>query len=281
MPDMIPAPLVSSEWLYRHIHEVALIDGSFTLEAGAGRLAYLQAHVPGAVYFDIDEICDQASPLPHMVPSADQFAAAVGVMGIARETPVVVYDTAMGAPRVWWMFRLFGHHQVAVLDGGLRDWMGAGYPIATGVEAPPPVIYQGAALEPTRLAHLRDVQSSASPILDSRSQGRFEGLEAEFRPGLADGHIPGSANLPYERLLQLRTGRMKDAHTLRALFDEVGVDIDQPWISTCGSGVTACYLALAAQVAGGQGTPAVYDGSWTEYGASGLPVATGKGKSGG
>ena len=278
-----PQLLVSTDWLADRLDapDLRVLDGSYHLPDAKRdpRADWAAAHIPGAQFFDIDEIADGRSPLPHMAPPVEKFVSRVRAMGIGEGHRVVVYDTQglFSAARVWWMFRLFGHKDVAVLDGGLPKWLAEGRPTD---DAPPPrrdrhfVARREAGL-------VRDVTQVAAAmklgpeqIVDARSPGRFEGAEPEPRAGLRSGHIPGSLNLPYKSLLN-PNGTMKAPPALEAAFAEAGVDPDRPVIATCGSGVTACVIALAMERLGRRRW-SVYDGSWSEWGAyPDLAVETG------
>lgn len=278
-----PKTLVSTEWLAAHLKDpdLRIIDGSWYLPA-AGRdpkSEYATAHIPGARYFDIDEISDHRSDLPHMAPPAEKFMSRMRAMGIGDGHQVVVYDGAgvNSAARVWWMFRLMGQENVAVLDGGFPKWQAEGREI----EDLPPMIRDRHMTVRVQNQLVRDVTqvSSASKlgdteIIDARSAGRFAGSDPEPREGLRSGHIPGSKNVPFQSLMNA-DGTMKDLDDLRAVFSGAGVDLAKPAITTCGSGVTACILALAMERLGKHDW-SVYDGSWAEWGAfPTVPVATG------
>lgn len=278
-----PKTLVSTEWLAAHLKDpdLRIIDGSWYLPA-AGRdpkSEYETAHIPGARFFDIDEISDHRSDLPHMAPPAEKFMSRMRAMGIGDGHQVVVYDGAgvNSAARVWWMFRLMGQENVAVLDGGFPKWQAEGREI----EDLPPMIRDRHMTVRVQNHLVRDVTqvSSASKlsdteIIDARSAGRFAGTDPEPREGLRSGHIPGSKNVPFGSLMN-SDGTMKDVDGLRAVFAAADVDLDKPAITTCGSGVTACILALAMERLG-KNDWSVYDGSWAEWGAfPTVPVATG------
>ena len=278
-----PRTLVSTAWLEAHLRDpdLRVIDASWYLpQMGRNaRAEYDAAHIPGARYFDIDEITDSRSGLPHMAPPPEKFISRMRAMGIGDGHQVVVYD-GMGifsAPRVWWTFRLMGKQDVAVLDGGLPKWVAEGRP----VEDMPPVLRDrhitvqrqaGLVKDVTQVAQAAKLGSHA--ILDARSPGRFRGEEPEPREGLRPGHIPGSQNLPWQEVLN-PDGTMKPVEALRGLFAARGVDGGKPVITTCGSGVTAAILSLALERTGHR-NHALYDGSWSEWGMYGdLPVATG------
>ncbi|MBC7154695.1 MAG: 3-mercaptopyruvate sulfurtransferase [Rhodobacteraceae bacterium] len=278
-----PKTLVSTGWLAAHLADpdLRILDASWHMPAAGrdARAEYLAAHIPGARFFDIDEISDARSALPHMAPPPEKFIARLRAMGVGDGHQVVVYDSAglFSAARVWWLFRLMGKPDIAVLDGGLPKWLAEGHP--TEDMAP---IVRDRHMTVQRQAHMvRDVTQVAAAaklndheILDARSPGRFAGIEAETRPGLRSGHIPGSKNIHYASLLNA-DGTMKDPEALRAVFAAAGADLAKPVITTCGSGVTAAILNLALERIG-HNRHALYDGSWAEWGMYGdLKVATG------
>lgn len=282
MPQSDPSCLVSTDWLAKHLDapDVKVVDGSYYLPAANRnpKEEFRAEHLPGAVFFDIDDICDSKSPLPHMAPSAEKFAARVRKLGLGDGNRIVIYDThgLFSAARVWWMFRLFGHEDVAVLDGGLTKWKSEGRPLDDMPQTP-----RERHFTPRRdTTIIRDVTEVAraaklgnEQIVDARSAGRFAGEAPEPREGLRAGHIPGSINLCYTDLLD--SGVMKDTETLRSIFESAGVDLSKPIVTTCGSGVTAAILALGLQRIGHRDW-ALYDGSWCEWGAfDELPIATG------
>lgn len=279
-----PTTLVSTDWLAQHLKDpdLRLLDASwFMPDMGRnGRAEYDAAHIPGARFFDIDEISDQRSELPHMAPPVEKFMSRMRAMGVGDGHQVVVYD-ALGlfsAARVWWTFRLMGKMDVAVLDGGFPKWVAEG----REVEDMPPVVRDrhmtvsrqaGLVKDVTQVAHAAKLE--LAEVLDARSAPRFAGEAPEPRPGLRGGHIPGSRNIPFATLLN-GNGTMKDPAGLRAVFDAAGVDLSKPVITTCGSGVTAAILSLALERLGHR-DHALYDGSWSEWGMyDDLPVAIGK-----
>ena len=266
--------LVDAAWLAAHLDDasVKILDASWHLPPTGrdGRAEYAQAHIPGAGYFDIDALSDRSSSLPHMLPTPAAFSTGVGALGIGSGDHVVVYDAEglFSAPRVWWMFRIFGHDSVSVLAGGLRAWRAAGHPVTADVRVPAPQAFE-AGFRPKMVRTLADMQanlaSAAEQVLDARAEARFTGAEPEFRPGLRSGHIPGSVNLPFPNLVDPATGSFLSADGLRAAFDAAGVDPAKPIATSCGSGVTACILGLGLHLIG-RDDWAVYDGSWTEWG---------------
>lgn len=278
-----PKTLVSTDWLAAHLKDpdLRVLDGTWFMPADGrdARAEYALAHIPGARFFDIDDLSDQRSELPHMAPPVEKFMSRLRAMGVGDGHQVVVYDAngLFSAARVWWLFRLMGQENIAVLDGGLPKWVAEG----RETEDMEPVI-RDRHMTVRRQAHMiKDVTqvSAASKlgdheILDARSPGRFRGEEAEPREGLRSGHIPGSKNVHYRELLNA-DGTMKAPDELRAVLERAGVDLKKPAITTCGSGVTAAIINLALERIG-KTDHALYDGSWTEWGAfPTVPVATG------
>ncbi len=268
-----PKTLVSTAWLAAHRADpdLRLIDASWYLpDAGRNAKAeYLAAHIPGARFFDIDEITDQRSSLPHMAPPPEKFISRLRAMGIGDGHQVVIYDGSglFSAARAWWTFRLMGKTDVAVLDGGLPKWRAEGREI----EDMPPIV-RDRHMTVSRQNHLvKDVTQVAhaaklgeAEIIDARGAPRFKGEVPEPRPGLRSGHIPGAKNVPYSTLLN-PDGTMKSPDALRSLFEAAGVNLSKPAITSCGSGVTAAILSLALERIGHR-NHALYDGSWAEWG---------------
>jgi thiosulfate/3-mercaptopyruvate sulfurtransferase len=271
--------IVSAEWLMQNLGATRVVDASWYMPADKrdARAEFEAGHIPGAVFYDLDALSDRATSLPHMLPPPGQFARDAGALGIGDEDMVVVYDGAgiFSAPRVWFALKAMGHDQVAVLDGGLPAWKAAGGKIETGSAQPAAAHFTA---RPQR-ALVRDFDGvktalGNTQILDARSAPRFEGSEAEPRPGLKSGHMPGAANIPYRAVLTAE-GKLKDAAALQKLFAEKGIDLRAPVIASCGSGVTAAILMLALEKLGGRQV-SVYDGSWAEWGGrEEAPVATG------
>ena len=268
-----PRTLVSTDWLAAHLRDpdLRVLDASWYLPAmnRDAKAEYAAGHIPGARFFDIDEISDLRSDLPHMAPPVEKFIARMRAMGVGDGHQVVVYDGQglFSAARVWWLFRLMGKTDIAVLDGGLPKWKAEGREL----EDMPPIVRDrhmtvsrqaGLVKDVTQVAHASKL--GLAEILDARPAPRFRGEVEEPRPGLRAGHIPGSKNIPFGEVLTA-DGTMKDPATLRAVFEGAGVDLSKPAITTCGSGVTAAVLALALERAGHRNW-ALYDGSWAEWG---------------
>jgi thiosulfate/3-mercaptopyruvate sulfurtransferase len=272
--------LVTTDWLAAHLSDpdLRVLDGSWHMpQLGRNaRAEFIAAHIPGAAFFDIDEIADRGTSLPHMLPTPEAFAEAVGALGIGDGDRIVIYDTrgVASAARVWWTFRAFGHDAVAVLDGGLPRWRAEHRAVESGTPSP-----QVIPMTPVRRRFtpkfrkelvrglpemLANLESRREQVLDARSQGRFAGTEPEPRAGLRGGHIPGSANLPYDQLYAA-DGRLVPSDELRRRFAASGIDLTKPIVTSCGSGVTASVLAFGLHLIG-RPDVAVYDGSWTEWG---------------
>ena len=274
MTASISDALVGTDWLAEHLAapDIRVVDGSYYLP-GEGldpRAEYQAHHIPGAVFFDIDEIADTTLDLPHMVPPAEKFSSRVRKLGLGDGVRIVVYDQRgiFSAPRVWWTFRLFGHDDVVVLDGGLPKWMAEGRPVEEG----PAEINERHFTARMNSLMLRDLgqmqanlKSGREQVLDARSAGRFAGSEPEPRPGLRAGHIPGSLNLPFTDLLDRESQTLLPPERLRQAFEAAGVDMKRPVATSCGSGITAAVLALGLHLAGHKDV-ALYDGSWAEWG---------------
>lgn len=284
MPYAHPEALISTEWLATHLADphVRVVDSSFKLPGitPTARQDYDRAHIPGAVFFDIDDIAEPGTSLPHMIPSADLFAQKIGALGIGDDDRVVVYDSAglSSAGRAWWMLRLFGHHDVAILDGGLPKWRAERRPFDTAAPSPPQRRFTPR-FDPSLVRDKRmlidNLTTRREQVVDARAAARFEGAAEEPRPGMRRGHIPGSRNLPYEQVTDRHTHQLRSAEELTQLFRGAGVALDQPVVTSCGSGVTACALAFALHLIGHPGA-AVYDGSWSEWGLPGdTPIETG------
>ncbi|GAB4820153.1 hypothetical protein N2152v2_007199 [Parachlorella kessleri] len=279
--------LVSPEWLKERLGHVKVLDANWYMpHMGRDALAEYKAEcIPGAQFFDLDGVCDKSTGLPHMLPSEHQFAAAADALGISNDDEVVIYDHAgiFSAPRAWWTWKVMGHHKVAVLDGGLPAWKGAGGHVSAPAAAddatvhaatraaqnPPPETRYKAQLAGDEVRTWQQVldntTSKVEQVMDARPAGRFLGEAPEPRPNLPSGHIPGSVNVPFTNVLE--DGRFKPTEQLRQVFGQAGVDLSQPIVASCGSGTTACILVLAAQLAAPGKKVAVYDGSWTEWGA--------------
>ncbi len=265
--------LVSTDWLAEHVSapDVRIVDGSYYLPAAKrnAKAEYAEAHIRGAVHFDIDDIADADDPLPHMLPSPEKFASRVRRLGLGDGNRIVVYDGAglFSAARVWWMFRVFGHVDVAVLDGGLPKWRAEGRAVESTMPMPRERHFTSRqnTMIVRDLEHmLANLENGREQVLDARSPGRFEATEPELRKGLRGGHIPGSFNLPYPDLLDPETKCMRPADELRAAFEGAGIDFAKPVATTCGSGVTAAVLFLGLHLLGHRQL-ALYDGSWTEW----------------
>ena len=281
----LPSPwLVSTEWLAARLGQpgITVVDGSFYLPAlkRDAKAEYLAGHIPGAVFFDIDAIADHSTSLPHMLPDAAQFARDVGALGIGHDDTIVVYDGVGlgGAPRVWWTFRVFGARNVFILDGGLPKWTAEGRPIEPGEVRRAPRTF-AATLDRSSVAGMHDVAQAladeSAQVVDARPAERFRGEAVEPRPGVRPGHMPGAFNVPVTGLID--NGRLIAPEKIAERFRSGGVDLDKPIITSCGSGVTAATLWFALDAIG-KAPKALYDGSWTEWGAAGEMPIEPKGK---
>ncbi|MFO1186512.1 MAG: 3-mercaptopyruvate sulfurtransferase [Alphaproteobacteria bacterium] len=280
---METSPLVSTEWLAEHLSapDIRILDGSWYLAADKrdALAEYKREHIPGAILFDIDLFSDQSSPYPHMLPAPAEFAARAKSLGIGDGHRIVTYDTAglFSAARVWWMFRVMGHNDVAVLDGGFPKWKREKHPVDDMV----PVLTERHFMPRPNHALVRDagqvkgvLATSAEKIVDVRSAERFQGKAPEPRPGVHAGHVPGATNLPYKELVA-SDGTLLKGRALEAKLASAGVSPNEPVVAMCGSGVTAAILALALTSLGSKRV-SVYDGSWAEWGSrADLPIATG------
>ena len=270
--------LVSTSWLSDHLYtdDLLILDASWHLPTAKrdARAEYESGHIPGAQFFDIDAISDKGTTLPHMLPTAEKFSAEVGKLGVSNNKKIICYDSVglFSAARCWWMFKVFGHDNVAVLDGGLKKWLAENRAVEAGSTA---AEFQNfaAVYRPAMVKSADEVAAEHGQIADARSPTRFRGEEAEPRPGVKPGHIPSAKNVHYSSLLNA-DGTMKSAPQLARAFAEAGIDMASPVTTSCGSGVTAAILSLALSVLGAK-SHALYDGSWAEWGASAREIETG------
>jgi len=272
--------LVSTEWLAEHLGEpgLTIVDSSWHMPASgrSGRDEYVQAHIPGARFLDIDEVADRSSPSPHMLPSATSFGEAMERLGIGRGDSIIVYDNSplRTAARGWFTFRHFGVRDVAILDGGFQKWLAEGRPTESGEGEPRHASFKPDKRRDQTFTKEQILAGPGCALVDARGKGRFEATEPEPRPGIAGGHIPAARNLPFG-LVYDENGCFKPLAELRRLFDEAGIDPSKPFVASCGSGVTATSLIFAAHLLGSDGGK-LYDGSWSEWGADpATPKATG------
>lgn len=274
--------VVSSNWLAKEMGnpDLRIVDASFYLPAQNrdADAEYAAGHIPGAVRFDHDKVADHSTDLPHMVPSPEVFAEAVGQMGIGENDRIVIYDGPgiFSAPRAWWLFRTMGARNVYVLDGGLDGWKAEGRPIQSEVPSPAPKTFTPS-FRPEKVVNIEKMKSIAEAgsrqIADARGAGRFAAAEPEPRQGLRSGHMPGARSLPSG--IFSADGKLKTLPELRQVIEEAGIDLGRPVVTTCGSGITAAVITLALESLGHDDN-ALYDGSWTEWGSrADTPVVTG------
>jgi thiosulfate/3-mercaptopyruvate sulfurtransferase len=277
--------LVSTSWLADRLSnpEIVVVDASYFVPGGIdpAKKQFAEGHLPGARFFDINDIADPQGRKDHTFPTAAIFAAKVGALGISNAHHVVAYDHmggACAAARVWWMFRHFGHQKVSVLDGGLKKWKAESRPLSTDTPTVVPAHFDTVAtrsLVRSRADMQANIVAKSWQTVDARGPGRFQGTEPEPRPGLRSGHIPGARNVPFAALMDAATQTFKDKTAIGKVFADAGVDMSQPMTTSCGSGVTACTVALGAYLTGKTDVN-IYDGSWLEWGAdASLPLETG------
>lgn len=270
-------PLIDVDWLQDNLasDDVRIIDATWyaPIDDKDARAEFAAGHIPGAIYADISDICDPAHAAPHMLPPASLFAEFMGKAGVGSDCRVVVYDHGeYAATRLWWMFRALGHDAVALLDGGFTAWTARGNALETDLRLPPPAAFKAVA-RPELVRNMAEMLANTGrdaatreQIVDARPPARYAGELPEMRPGLESGHIPGSVNLHYTHLIDDETGRFRPAGDIEHAFRDRGIDLDRPVVATCGSGVSACHLALGLYLTGRRDVP-VYDGSWAEWGA--------------
>ncbi len=267
-------PLVTTAWLAGRLHDpgVVILDATLppvgVTPAVDTRGRYFAQHIPGAVFFDIEELSDRSSPLPHMLPTPEGFSRSLSALGIGDQMDIIIYEQegVFSAPRAWWMLKSFGARNVYLLDGGLRGWIAAGLPTEPGDVHRVPASFH-ATLDQDAVKDFSQIQqmiTAHGQILDARSAGRFAGSLPEPRAGISSGHMPGAISIPFTELVE--EGRLKRAEELGHIFAAKGVDLKQPITTTCGSGVTAAVIALGLEIAGARQV-SLYDGSWAEYGA--------------
>lgn len=277
-------PLVSCAWLAERLDapDLRIIDATYFMPGATqnAKALYLERRIPGAIFFDIDEIADVDNPLPHMLPAPEKFAARMRAMGVGDGMRIVIYDSQglFSAARVWWTFRVMGHEDVAVLDGGLPAWIAVDLPLEDGQPARRPQRHFTTQFRADLVRDLADmrriIEAGGGQVLDARAPGRFRGEVAEPRPGLRSGHMPGARNVPFDALLN-EQGLMRSREDLAQIFADANVDTGKPAICSCGSGVTAAIVALALARLG-RWDASIYDGSWTEWGArADTPIVTG------
>jgi thiosulfate/3-mercaptopyruvate sulfurtransferase len=267
-------PLINTSWLAGRVHDPGVVILDATLPPVGvtppvdTRARYLAKHIPGAIFFDIEELSDRSTPLPHMLPAPEAFSRSMSALGVGDEMDIVIYEQegVFSGPRAWWMLKTFGAPHVYLLDGGLRAWIEAGLPTDSGDVHHAPATFR-AKLDPDAVKDFSQMQqmiAAHAQVLDARSSGRFAGTLPEPRPGISSGHMPGATSIPFTELVE--EGRLKPAEELRRIFAAKSVDMKQPITTTCGSGVTAAVIALGLEVAGAKRV-SLYDGSWAEYGA--------------
>ena len=263
--------LVSTEWLEQHLDEpgIAIADASWHMPASgrSGREEFAGAHVPGARFLDLDELSDRSNPAPHMLPGAQEFGEAMGRLGIGSDDLIVVYDNSplRTAARGWFMLRHFGASNVAILDGGFQKWVAEGRPTSRDVTNVETRHFDATERGDEVVTKRQLLSGIDTPLIDARGPGRFEGTEPDPRPGVEPGHIPGARNIPYSSIYR-EDGTFRSPDELRALFAEAGADPREPFIATCGSGVTANSIIFGAHLLG-YDQSRLYDGSWTEWGS--------------